>query len=187
MSSGNLRDILPESGSIIRPTDKIIIETVDNGTTITEFGNIVFNKQNFEFSRDIENNITLAQQVSSDIYDYVDDRLNAIVVPEILSLYIKEFTNGAGIIIGQQSIATTNLSLNYFQVSTIRPFDTTPGIEFSVDASGLENILQDNGINLSPGIYKIECTGAFTLAGPAGSFNPNGTSIGNGDRGYLTL
>lgn len=187
MSDANLRRILPESESIIRPTDKVIIESPDNKTTVSQFGNIIFDKDNFELSNTLDSNITLAQQISSDIYNYVDDRVNTIVVPEVLCLYFKEFTNGTGVIIGQQNIATTNLSLDYFQVSTIKPFDVEEGIKFSVDASGLEDVLQDNGINLSPGIYKIECTGAFTLTGPAGSFSQNGTSIGNGDRGYLNL
>jgi hypothetical protein len=187
MSDTNLRRVLPESESIIRPTDKVIIETPENNTTVAQFGNIIFDRDNFELSNTLDSNITLAQQISSDIYEYVDDKTNTIVVPEVLCLYLKEFTNGTGVIIGQQSIATTNLSLNYFQVSTIRPFDPVEGVEFSVDASGLENVLQDSGINLSPGIYKIECTGAFTLAGPAGSFAQDGSSIGNGDRGYLSL
>lgn len=187
MSDANLRRILPESESIIRPTDKIIIESPDNKTTVSQFGNIIFDRSNFEISNTLNNNITLAQQISSDIHNYVDNRVNTIVIPEVLCLYFKEFTNSTGVVIGQQSIATTNLSLNYFQVSTIKPLDLVESIEYSVDASGLENALQDNGINLSPGIYKVECTGAFTLAGPAGSFNQNGSSVGNGDRGYLNL
>jgi hypothetical protein len=187
MSDTNLRRILPESESIIRPTDKVIIETPENNTTVAQFGNIIFNRDNFELSNTLDSNITLAQQISSDIYEYVDEKTNTIIVPEVLCLYFKEFTNGTGVVIGQQSIATTNLSLNYFQVSTIKPFDPVEGVEFSVDASGLENVLQDSGINLSPGIYKIECAGAFTLAGPAGSFAQDGSSIGNGDRGYLSL
>lgn len=187
MSDANLRRILPESESIIRPTDKIIIELPENKTTVSEFGNIIFDRNNFELSNTLESNLTLAQQISSDIYNYLNDRTSTIVIPEVLCLYFKEFTNGTGVVIGQQSIATTNLSLNYFQVSTIKPFDPVEGVEFSVDASGLQNVLQDNGIDLSPGIYKIECTGAFTLAGPAGSFSSDGTSVGNGDRGYLNL
>lgn len=187
MSDANLRRILPESESIIRPTDKIIIESPDNKTTVSQFGNIVFDRDNFELSNTLDSNITLSQQISSDILDYVDKRVNTIVIPEILCLYYKEFSNSTGTVIGQSNIATTNLSLNYFQVSTIRPLDAEAGIEFSVDASGLEDALQDNGINLSPGIYKIECIGAFTLDGPAGSFRSDGTSVGNGDRGYLTL
>jgi hypothetical protein len=187
MSDANLRRILPESESIIRPTDKIIIESSENKTSVSQFGNIIFDKNNFELSNTLESNLTLARQISGDIHDYVDARTNTIVVPEILCLYFKEFTNGTGVVIGQQSIATTNLSLNYFQVSTIKTFDQAEGIEFSVDASGQEGVLQDNGINLSPGIYKVECTGAFTLTGPAGSFKQDGTSTGNGDRGYLNL
>jgi len=187
MSDANLRRILPESESIIRSADKIIIESSDSKTTVSQFGNIVFDRSNFELSNDLDSNITLAQQISSDIYNYVDKRINTIVIPEILCLYYKEFTNSRGTLIGQSNIATTNLSLNYFQVSTIRSFDGEAGVEFSVDASGLEDALQDNGINLSPGIYKIECTGAFTLTGPAGYFRSDGTSVGNGDRGYLNL
>ena len=187
MSDINLRRILPESESIIRPTDKIIIDSPDNKTTVSQFGNIVFNRDNFELSNTLDSNFTLARQISSDIHEYVDIRTNTIVVPEILCLYFKEFTNGTGIEIGQQSIATTNLSLNYFQVSTIETVGIADGVKFSVDASGQENTLQDNGINLSPGIYKIECNGAFTQSGPAGSFKQDGTSTGNGDRGYLNL
>jgi hypothetical protein len=187
MSDANLRRILPESESIIRSTDKIIIESPETKTTVSEFGNIIFDRSNFELSNTLESNLTLAQQISSDIHNYVDEKINTIVVPEVLCLYFKEFTNSTGVVIGQQSIATTNLSLNYFQVSTIKPFDPVEGVEFSVDASGLQNVLQDNGIILSPGIYKIECVGAFTLTGPAGSFNQDGTSVGNGDRGYINL
>lgn len=187
MSDANLRRILPESETIIQPTDKIIIESPGKQSTVAEFGNIIFDRENFEITNTLDNNITLARQVSADISSYVDEQTNTIVTPEILCLFFKEFTNGTGVTIGQNTIATTNLSLNYFQVSTINPFDPVEDIQFSVDASGLEDVLSDDGINLSPGIYKVECTGAFTLTGPAGSFLSDGTSIGNGDRGYLTL
>jgi len=187
MSDANLRQILPESNSIIESTDKIIVQAPNDQTYITEFGNVIFDKNNFELANTLESNILLAQQISGDVAEYVDSRINTVVVPEILCLYLKEFTNGTGLTIGQQTIATTNLSLNYFQVSTIAPPPIDNITRFSVDASGLENSQSDEGINLSPGIYKVECSGSFTLAGPAGSFNENGTSNGNGDRGYLTL
>jgi hypothetical protein len=187
MSDANLRQILPESNSIIDSTDKIIVQAPNDQTYITEFGNVIFDRNNFELANTLESNILLAQQISGDVAEYVDSRINIVVVPEVLCLYLKEFTNETGLTIGQQTIATTNLSLNYFQVSTIAPPPIDNITQFSVDASGLENSQSDEGINISPGIYKVECSGSFTLAGPAGSFNTNGTSNGNGDRGYLTL
>ncbi len=187
MSDANLRRILPESESIIRPTDRIIVETAESGTTSSEFGNIIFDRQNFKLSVDLDSNSVLVDRVSGDIFNYVDNKINNIIVPEILCLYFKEFTNSTGLIIGQQSIATTNISLNFFQVSSIKPFNPVEGLEFSPDASGKENVLSDSGINLSPGIYKVECVGSFTLTGPAGSFTSTGAAVGNGDRGYLSL
>lgn len=187
MSDANLRQILPESNSVIKDTDRVIVETQKSGTVITEFGNIIFDKNNFTLANNLEDNLSLTQEISSDIIEYVDNRLNTIVTPEIVALYYKEFTNGSGLTIGFNNIATTNLSLEYFHVSTIKPLEIDSSIQFSTDASGLENSLSDKGLNLSPGIYKIECVGAFTLTGPAGSFLPNGQSVGNGDRGYLSL
>ncbi len=187
MSDANLRQILPESSSVIKDTDRVIVETSKKGTVITEFGNIIFDKSNFVLANNLEDNITLAQDVSSNIDNYVFDQLNTIVIPEILALYYKEFTNGSGLTIGHDNLATTNISLEYFQVSTVKPTEIDASLQFSEDASGLENSLLDQGINLSPGIYKVECVGAFTLTGPAGGFLNNGQSYGNGDRGYLSL
>lgn len=187
MSDANLRRLLPESNSVIKDTDRVIVETAKSGTVVTEFGNIIFDKSNFTLANNLEDNLSLTREVSSDIFEYVDEALNTITTPEIIALYFKEFTNQSGLSIGFNNIATTNLSLEYFHVSTVKPLDSDTSIQFSVDASGLEDSLSDQGLNLSPGIYKVECIGAFTLAGPAGGFQPDGKSFGNGDRGYLSL
>ena len=186
MSTGNLRDKLPEINTIIDSGDKVIIETAARGTVAAEFGTIIFDKDNFEIGNTLDDNIILTQQISGEIDSYVNERLNIVTSPEILCLYYKEFTNSTGVVVGQQDIATTDLSLNFFQVSTIKPVDIET-IEVSQDKSITEGAASSNGINLTPGIYKVECIGSFTQSGPAGKFLPSGQILGNGDRGYLVL
>lgn len=187
MSTGNLRQTLPEINSIISETDRIIVETASKGTVTTEFGNLIFDKSNFEIANDLEDNILLTQEISGDIIDYVEDRLSTINVPEILCLYYKEFTNSTGLTIGQEGFATTDLSLNFFQVSTIQPVEIDNSIEISKDMSIGDGPASENYINLSTGIYKVECVGSFTQSGPAGRLLPSGLYTGNGDRGHLVL
>src|SRR6056300_898739 len=114
----NLRKTLSEKKSLIQPADRVIVET-DKGTTVSDFGSIIFDKDNFDFSDSIDNATDSLPILSAGIQQQTQDKFNNFVAPEFLTAFYSVHSNSQSDQIGIEGIATTVLPLCSLHVNTI--------------------------------------------------------------------
>lgn len=184
----NLREKLPTKDSIISSNDKVILSQDNSNTTVDEFGRITFNEENFP-TIFLDSTTERVAALSGVIETTTRDRLSSFETPEILALQYKHTSNAEGDVIGIAGHAVTNINFEE-HVNTINPIDLTGGLQISQNAATKtirDRKLASSDILLSPGVYRVECTGTFTLVGIAGGFDENGDVFGNGYKAYVVL
>ena len=186
--ASNLRNILPEKKSQIESTDSIIVEN-DKGTTVSEFGNVIYTKENFKFKDSIDNSTANLPAYTSSIEQLTRDKFKTIIAPEILSAFYNTHSNSQSELIGIEGITTTIIPLCAEHVNTMRDVeDNSSFLPISPDAGNTNSSDGSNSnLKLSKGIYRVECAATFTLVGPPGGIDANGNSYGNVDKAYLIL
>lgn len=186
--AGNLRDSLPEKEKIISTKDEIITSNDSGEATIDEFGRVQFNRSNFP-DLNLESTNLRVQSLSSFIDTTVNDKLSSFETPEILALQYKHSSNAEGDVIGIGGHSITDLKFEE-HVNTIKPVDLTNNLPVSKNAATKSEIVRSTGaadIILSPGVFRVECTGTFTLVGLPGGPDGNGGIFGNDSRAYVML
>jgi hypothetical protein len=184
----NLREKLPTKESIIAAEDKVILSSESSNTTVDEFGRITFNEDNFP-TIFLNNTTAQVASLSSYIETTTVDKLTSFETPEILALQYKHSSNAEGDVIGIAGHASTDINFEE-HVNTIDPIDLTGGLQISKNAATKtlrDRKLASSDILLSPGVYRVECTGTFTLVGIAGGLDENGNIFGNGYKSYVVL
>jgi len=186
--ASNLRNILSEKKTQIESTDRIIVES-DKGTTVSDFGNVVFNKDNFKFKDSIDNSTANLPVYTNSIEQLTRDKFKTIVAPEILSVFYNTHSNSQSELIGIEGISTTILPLCAEHVNTTRDIESNSNsLPISPDAGNTASSDGSNSnLKLSKGIYRVECAATFTLVGPPGGIDANGNPYGNVDKAYLIL
>lgn len=184
----NLREKLPTKNSIIAAEDKVILSQDGSNTTVDEFGRITFNEENFP-TIFLNTTTDRVAALSSYIETTTVDKLTSFETPEILALQYKHSSNAEGDVIGIAGHAITDINFEE-HVNTIDPIDLTGGLQISKNAATKtirDRKLASSDILLSPGVYRVECTGTFTLVGIAGGLDENGNVFGNGYKSYVVL
>ena len=184
----NLREKLPTKESIIAAEDKVILSSESSNTTVDEFGRITFNEDNFP-TIFLDNTTAQVASLSSYIETTTVDKLTSFETPEILALQYKHSSNAEGDVIGIAGHASTDINFEE-HVNTIDSVDLTGGLQISKNAATKairDRKFASSDILLSPGVYRVECTGTFTLVGIAGGLDENGNIFGNGYKSYVVL
>lgn len=186
--ANNLREKLPTKNSIIAAEDKVILSQDGGNTTVDEFGRIIFNEENFP-TIFLDTTTDRVASLSSYIETTTVNKLTSFETPEILALQYKHSSNAEGDVIGIAGHAITDINFEE-HVNTIDPIDLTGGLQISKNAATKtirDRRLASSDILLSPGVYRVECTGTFTLVGIAGGLDDNGNVFGNGYKSYVVL
>jgi hypothetical protein len=174
----NLHNTLSEITTTIQSTDKIIFESSLSGTSVINFSNVKFTKDNFEFGSTVAEHTSSIEQLSAQVHTSTLSSISAIETPEILALYYRTSTDETTYV-GTVSASVSTIPLTSVHVNNIVTYGDVGG-EYSVDISSSDATIYGDGdsIILSRGIYEVDCQGTFTIAGPVSN---------DSDKAYIVL